>query len=67
MSNEVAKEGFLFVCHACGKTSKDMYGELAISYGWDESCMLNCGKYSLSLLVYDADGGRVIEIKEMPE
>ena len=38
--NEVAPEGQVFVCGACGKRSKDRYGDQAISYGWDESCMM---------------------------
>ncbi len=36
-----APEGQVYVCGACGKTSKDMAGKLALSRGWDESCMLN--------------------------
>jgi len=35
----MAPEGTIFVCGACGKISKDMYGEESSS--WDESCMLN--------------------------
>jgi len=38
---KVANEGEVFVCLACGKRSKDRYGEMAISRGWDVSCMLN--------------------------
>lgn len=40
MPNQVAEEGQVFVCTAYGKRSKDRYGELKISEGWDESCML---------------------------
>jgi hypothetical protein len=31
----------IWVCAACGKKSRDLYGEKAIDGGWDESCMLN--------------------------
>lgn len=31
----------IFVCAACGKTSKNIYGEGDGVLGWDESCMLN--------------------------
>lgn len=36
-----APVGQVWVCTACGKTSKDRGGNHAISRGWDESCMLN--------------------------
>jgi hypothetical protein len=39
--NQVAPDGQVFVCMACGKMSKDRYGMQRISSGWDESCMLN--------------------------
>lgn len=53
MSDErFAPEGKIWVCHACGKTSKDQYGmEGEHSRGWDESCMLNSGLYEISQLV----------------
>lgn len=36
-------EGMIWQCGACGKKSEDRYGLLGWhSYGWDESCMLNC-------------------------
>lgn len=45
--NNVAPEGQMYVCAACGKRSKSEYGiDDAIDSGWDESCMLN------SVLVY---------------
>lgn len=40
--NEVAPEGQIYVCAACGKRSKDKYGDQKIDRGWDVSCMLNC-------------------------
>jgi hypothetical protein len=37
-----APDGQIFVCGACGKTSKCIYGDSQESFiGWDESCMLN--------------------------
>lgn len=41
MSDEkrFAPTGAVWVCGACGKTSKDRYGDGRSS--WDESCMLN--------------------------
>lgn len=38
---DVAPEGNIFVCGACGKTSKSIYGDDPTGWGWDESCMLN--------------------------
>ena len=44
MSERYAAPGFIWQCQACGKTSEtDAYGiEGKHSYGWDESCSLNC-------------------------
>ena len=42
-----APEGQVWICGACGKKSRTMYGfdaenkSTAIDRGWDESCMLN--------------------------
>ena len=37
-----APAGQIFVCGACGKTSKNIYGEDPNNpFSWDESCMLN--------------------------
>lgn len=42
MSERIAPAGQIWVCAACGKTSRDEYGiEGEHSYGWDESCALN--------------------------
>lgn len=39
---ETAPDGQIFVCGACGKTSKSIYGDELHGLGsWDESCMLN--------------------------
>ncbi len=55
--NIIAGDGQLFICGACGKRSRDKYGDYAIDSGWDESCMLN------AVLVY-ADGPpwRAVEV-----
>jgi len=66
--NQLAADGQVWVCCACGKRSKDRYGEQAISRGWDESCMLNavlCREDKLVLqgetVVGVEDGGIVQE------
>jgi len=61
------KVNTVFVCLACGKQSKDRYGDKPISYGWDESCMLNSQEFDVSKLVYGPGKEktrRVIEVKE---
>lgn len=35
----MAPDGQIWVCGACGKTSKDRYGDPGKN--WDEACMLN--------------------------
>lgn len=40
--NLIAKPGYVWRCGACGKLSRDRYGMQPISYGFDESCALNC-------------------------
>jgi hypothetical protein len=64
MGNEVAPEGKVWVCMACGKRSPDKYGLQAISYGWDESCMMNARLVEEDRLVMR--GGLVREIKDDP-
>lgn len=59
MPNQIAGEGEIFVCSACGKRSKDLYGNQAIDSGWDESCMLNAVLCDESTLVMK--DGRVIK------
>lgn len=39
--NQVAPAGAIFVCVACGKRSRDLYGYQKISRSWDASCVLN--------------------------
>ena len=56
-----APEGWLWVCHACGKTHTDQYGSQGEgSHGWDESCALNSALYPRSRLVFS--GKRVVEV-----
>jgi len=56
---EWAPEGTVFVCGACGKTSRNLYGERTGLGGWDESCMLNAVLCGADTLVYS--GGRVVK------
>lgn len=39
--NQTAPDGQVYVCTACGKRSKDCYGEKPISKGWDVSCTMH--------------------------
>ena len=36
--SNIAPPGWLWQCGACGRKTRDRYGEEG---GWDESCMLN--------------------------
>lgn len=47
MANHVAPKGQVYLCAACGKQSRDKYGEKKIHHGWDVSCVVN------SVLVYE--------------
>jgi transposase-like protein len=52
MNNKTAIKGQVFVCSACGRRSRDLYGEQAINCTWDESCMLHavlCYENSISV------------------
>ena len=57
--DNIAPDGYLWVCHACGKTETDRYGEKG---GWDESCMLNCALHKPEDLMFNEAGTRVISI-----
>jgi len=64
--NRIAPEGKVWVCCACGKTSKDSYGikfPKETSRGWDASCVLNCQLFNKDKLVFDIDNGRVVEVR----
>lgn len=54
--NETAKDDEVFVCSACGKRSKDRYGNLKIDQGWDESCMLHSVLCQEASLVFGENG-----------
>jgi hypothetical protein len=64
MPNVIAPEGQVFVCCACGRRSKDQYGNQRINRSWDESCMLNSILCYEDKLVFNNDGTIVIEVKE---
>lgn len=65
IGNRVAPDGFVYVCMACGKRSRDKYGDQPLSRGWDESCMLNAECIEETLLVMDIHG-RVIRVLPDP-
>ena len=58
MPNEVAPEGQVYVCTACGKRSKDRYGDQKIDDGWDASCMV-CALLSYEKGIELDEHGRV--------
>lgn len=62
MLPKVAEDGQLFVCRACGKTSKDLYGGDG-SYGWDASCSMNAVLVFVADLIYDVNTKRVVGIQ----
>jgi hypothetical protein len=61
--NERAPDGQVWVCQACGKRSRDLYGDEPLSYGWDESCILHAALLPEDRLVLK--GSRVVEV--LPE
>ena len=68
--NSVAPVGRIWVCQACGKRSRDRYGDQTINRGWDVSCVLNsllCDESKLVLkddfVVEILEGGVVQEIR----
>ena len=58
--NEVAPAGQIFVCFACGKRSRDKYGDQALDKFWDVSCVLNSGLCYEDKL--ELKEGRVVKI-----
>jgi hypothetical protein len=64
MANEVAGPGEVFVCTACGRRSKDRYGEQKIHSGWDTSCCTNAVKCREEDLIIDPKNGTVNGLKE---
>lgn len=75
MGNIVAEPGQIFVCSACGKRSKDLYGNQSLSHYWDVSCVLNAVLCKEDHLTIDdhgivtnvADGGVIGSYKEVEE
>lgn len=67
--NKIAPEGQVFICGACGKRSKDRYGNQEIDRGWDESCMLHSVLCYEDSIVMDKCGARVVKATavEKPE
>lgn len=67
MANETARDGHLFVCCACGRTSSTRYGfdennKSTATPGWDESCMLNASEFPVSRLVFNESFTCVVEV-----
>lgn len=60
MSENIAPEGKIWVCAACGRTTKDKYGG---ERGWDESCMLNAVLCDEAKVVR-GEHGRVIIVED---
>jgi len=65
---DIVTDDLIFVCQACGKTSRSKYGfddkgDHCCQHGWDESCMMNCELIKKDSLekVYD-ERGRLIRI-----
>lgn len=73
MPNIVAPPGQVFVCSACGKRSRDLYGNQSLTGEWDASCMLNaylCKENALTLdehgcVTNVADGGNLGSWREV--
>lgn len=55
-SNKSAPEGQVYVCSACGKRSKDRYGNERISPGWDISCFAHAVLCYENLIIIGEDG-----------
>jgi hypothetical protein len=60
MGNDIAPKGQIFVCNACGKRSRDRYGDQAIDRGWDESCMIH------AVLCYETDDTMWRVVEDVP-
>lgn len=51
-----APRGFIYVCMACGLTSRDAYGKEATKEGWTDNCSFESALVRKSLIVYREDG-----------
>lgn len=58
--NYVAPDGMAWMCAACGKRSRDRYGEQKFDHGWDSSCTTN------AVLIHDEDPPRAVHPNELP-
>lgn len=63
----LAPEGYIWICLACGKTSKSKYGfdqdhKPVAMRGWDVSCSLNSQLFLESQIAERDLDGRVIKI-----
>jgi hypothetical protein len=56
--NHIAPPGMVYVCAACGKRSRDRYGDKAIDRGWDVSCFMHSVLCKESTL--EIEDGRVV-------
>lgn len=68
--NEIAPDGKIYVCAACGRRSEDIYGDKPLDRGWDSSCVLNavllslracCLRNAAGLKSHDPGCGRVVQ------
>jgi len=59
----IAPAGFVFVCLACGKTSRGQWGTDSMP-GWDASCKMNSSLVPEVNLVRSTESGLVIGITE---
>jgi hypothetical protein len=64
VDDRIAPEGWVWICFACGKRSKDVYGEVGSS--WDESCMLNSRLVEEKSIRTGSDGRIYIEEGRRP-
>lgn len=60
--NKIAPQGQVYVCTACGKKSRDLYGDNPLNYGWDASCVLNAVLCYENKLVLQNE--RVVKVEE---
>jgi len=59
----VAREGYLWVCLSCGRTSEDLLLG-AEGEGWNETCQNNAKELPKSSLIFDENLKRVTRIME---
>lgn len=52
----------VYVCIACDKRSRDLYGQRPVNYGWDASCVMSAVECYEDALVIEND--RAIRVEE---